>query len=174
MDHAALEIDQLAGADLHRGFVGEAHQAAAGQGVEILVAGGVAVRRGRVVDPEHPGAGRRVVGEAVIGHHGGGTLGQARRLGGHIEHRVIRLGSARLRAAHRRSSRDPLLCREDSGFRGRAQTGVRRGRGPDHAGGGVLSEGACGKHLGRHGRDRLPPLEGRAIGYANRRHSGAP
>ena len=66
VDDAALEHHELAGPDLHRSVVGEPHAAAAREHVEVLVAARMGVGRRRPVDPEHPGAGGRILGESMI------------------------------------------------------------------------------------------------------------
>lgn len=79
VDGVLAEEDQLAGADLAGGRIGDDDLGPAGEDVEVLVAAGVEVRRHATIDAEDAAAGGLLVGEAEIGEHGLGGLGE--RLG---------------------------------------------------------------------------------------------
>ena len=90
VDGVLLEEDQLAGADLAGGSIGDGDLGPAGEDVEVLVAAGVEVRGDLAIDAEDAAARGLLVGEAQIGEHGLGSLGEGFGEFGDVEETVFR------------------------------------------------------------------------------------
>ena len=79
VDGVFLEEDEFAGADFMRCIVGDDDLGRAGENVEVLVASGVEVCRNCAMDTKDAAACGLLIGQADIGEHGLGSLGERGR-----------------------------------------------------------------------------------------------
>jgi len=77
MDGVFLEEDELARADFVRCVVSDGDLCGSGENVEVLVAAGVEVCRDCAIDAKDAAACGHFIGEADVGEHGLGGLGES-------------------------------------------------------------------------------------------------